>query len=258
MRIAATLQLPIALLGRELRERYLSTMAGLAWVLITPVLLLSIYAFVFVELLGARFGGKVGGDVIAFLVLGMWPWHAFSDALSRGTGALTSNAALMGQIALPRVWLVLVPLLGAVLIHTASFAFVLLTLLALGKISIGAGWITAVLAYALIICNATTMSLVLSPLNVFFRDVSTLLPQVLTFWMLLTPIFFDRSQLKTEFAQWLALNPMTGLIEALRDGILHDESNIASLLVPALVSLALLAIAVLASRRFLQRIEDFL
>ena len=114
-------QLAMALLGRELRERYLSTFAGLAWVLITPVMLLAIYAFVFVELLGARFGNRVGGDVIAFLALGMWPWHAFADSLARGTSALTGNAALIGQIAIPRVWLVLVPTLGAALIHAASF-----------------------------------------------------------------------------------------------------------------------------------------
>jgi ABC-type polysaccharide/polyol phosphate export permease len=42
------------------------------------------------------------------------------------------------------------------------------------------------------------LSLLLAPLNVFFRDVGTLLPQVLTFWMLLTPIFFDRALLRAD------------------------------------------------------------
>lgn len=251
-------QLAMALLGRELRERYLSTFAGLAWVLITPVMLLSIYAFVFVELLGARFGNRVGGDVIAFLALGMWPWHAFADSLARGTSALTGNAALIGQIAIPRVWLVLVPTLGAALIHTASFVLVLLILLIMGRLQMGAGAWIAMVAYGLIVVNAAALSLLLAPLNVFFRDVGTLLPQILTFWMLLTPIFFDRALLRADLGEWLALNPMTGLVEALRAGLLHGQVDLTTLYAPVLFTLALTLCSVIAARRFLARIEDFL
>lgn len=251
-------QLAMALLGRELRERYLSTFAGLAWVLITPVMLLAIYAFVFVELLGARFGNRVGGDVIAFLALGMWPWHAFADSLARGTSALTGNAALIGQIAIPRVWLVLVPTLGAALIHTASFVLVLLILLIMGRLQMGAGAWVAMVAYGLIVVNAAALSLLLAPLNVFFRDVGTLLPQILTFWMLLTPIFFDRALLRADLGEWLALNPMTGLVEALRAGLLHDQVDLTTLYSPVLFTLVLTLCSVIAARRFLARIEDFL
>ena len=221
-----SLQLALALLARDLRERYLSTFAGLAWVLLTPVLLLAIFSFVFVQLLGARFGSRVGGDVIAFLALGLWSWHAFADAVARGTGALAANSSLIAQIALPRVWLVLVPVLGAVIIQTVSLTLVVVLLLA--------------------------------PLNVFFRDVSALLPQVLTFWMMLTPIFFDRAQLKPAFAEWLLLNPVTPLIETLRNGILDGATPAAPLLVPGLVALGLLLLAWRVSPRFLARIEDFL
>lgn len=253
-----SIQLAMALLGRELRERYLSTFAGLAWVLITPVMLLAIYAFVFVELLGARFGNRVGGDVIAFLALGMWPWHAFADSLARGTSALTGNAALIGQIAIPRVWLVLVPTLGAALIHTASFVLVLLILLIMGRLEMGAGAWVAMVAYGLIVVNAAALSLLLAPLNVFFRDVGTLLPQILTFWMLLTPIFFDRALLRADLGEWLALNPMTGLVEALRAGLLHDQVDLTTLYSPLLFTLVLTLCSVIAARRFLARIEDFL
>lgn len=251
-------QLPLALLARELRERYLSTMVGLAWVVVTPLLLLAIYAFVFVELLGARFGDRVGANVIAFLALGMWPWHAFADALSRGTSSITGNAALIGQIALPRSWLVLVPSAGAAIIHTASFLLVLALLLISGKVIFGIGWLWAAIAYLLIMTNAVALSLLLAPINVFFRDVSTLLPQLLTFWMLLTPIFFDRTQLRPDLGGWLALNPMTALIEVLRDGLLHGQAEPARLVSPLMVSIMLLVLALVASRRFLQRIEDFL
>lgn len=250
--------LALALLARDLRERYLSTFAGFAWVILTPVVLLSVYAFVFVELLGARFGDRVGGDVIAFLALGMWPWYAFADSLSRGTGALTANAALLGQIALPRIWLVLVPTLGAVLIHTASFLIVLAVFAAFGKVSFGAGWLCALAAYLLLVANAVGLSLLLAPLNVFFRDVATLLPQILTFWMLLTPIFFDRHQLRSDLGEWLAINPMTGIIETIRDGILFNRCQFDILVVPAILTVVVLAVAIAITPRFLRRIEDFL
>jgi lipopolysaccharide transport system permease protein len=200
----------------------------------------------------------VGGDVIAFLALGMWPWHAFADSLARGTSALTGNAALIGQIAIPRVWLVLVPTLGAALIHTASFVLVLLILLIMGRLQMGAGAWVAMVAYGLIVVNAAALSLLLAPLNVFFRDVGTLLPQILTFWMLLTPIFFDRALLRADLGEWLALNPMTGLVEALRAGLLHDQVDLTTLYSPLLFTLVLTLCSVIAARRFLARIEDFL
>ena len=184
--------------------------------------------------------------MIAFLAIGMWPWHAFADSLSRGTTALSGNAALIGQIAIPRGWLVLVPTLGAALIHTASFALVVVMLTLMGKTVLGMGWWTALAA------------MVLAPLNVFFRDVGTLLPQVLTFWMLLTPIFFDRSTLRPDLGQWLAFNPMTGLIEALRAGLLHGETNLSAFWGPAVFTGMLVLFATLTARRFLARIEDFL
>ncbi len=221
-------------------------------------MLLSVYAFVFVELLGARFGDRVGGDVIAFLALGMWPWYAFADAISRGTGALTANAALLGQIALPRIWLVLVPALGAILIHTASFLIVLAVFALFGKVSFGAGWLCAMAAYLLLVVNAVALSLLLAPLNVFFRDIATLLPQILTFWMLLTPIFFDRRQLRPDLGEWLAINPMAGIIETIRDGILFNRYQFDVLIAPGVLSLILLGCAMAITPRFLRRIEDFL
>ena len=253
-----SLQLALALLARDLRERYLSTFAGLAWVLLTPVLLLAIFSFVFVQLLGARFGSRVGGDVIAFLALGLWSWHAFADAVARGTGALAANSSLIAQIALPRVWLVLVPVLGAVIIQTVSLTLVVVLLLVTGKATLGPGWALALLAYLELLGIGIALALLLAPLNVFFRDVSALLPQVLTFWMMLTPIFFDRAQLKPAFAEWLLLNPVTPLIETLRNGILDGATPAAPLLVPGLVALGLLLLAWRVSPRFLARIEDFL
>jgi lipopolysaccharide transport system permease protein len=100
--------------------------------------------------------------------------------------------------------------------------------------------------------------LLLAPLNVFFRDVGTLLPQILTFWMLLTPIFFDRALLRADLGEWLALNPMTGLVEALRAGLLHDQVDLTTLYSPLLFTLVLTLCSVIAARRFLARIEDFL
>jgi lipopolysaccharide transport system permease protein len=135
---------------------------------------------------------------------------------------------------------------------------VLLILLIMGRLQMGAGAWVAMVAYGLIVVNAAALSLLLAPLNVFFRDVGTLLPQILTFWMLLTPIFFDRALLRADLGEWLALNPMTGLVEALRAGLLHDQVDLTTLYSPLLFTLVLTLCSVIAARRFLARIEDFL
>ena len=73
---------------RELKERYRGSFTGFGWALLQPLLQLAIYAFVFVQIFKARVPGAGAPGYVPFLVVAMWPWIAFSEAIFRSNHRL--------------------------------------------------------------------------------------------------------------------------------------------------------------------------
>src|SRR5579859_7648504 len=96
------LQLALHFVRRDIRNRYLGSFSGGAWALLQPLIQLAVYGFVFVYVFKARPPGADASGYVPFLALGLWPWIAFSEALTRSATAIQDNAALIGKIALPR------------------------------------------------------------------------------------------------------------------------------------------------------------
>jgi lipopolysaccharide transport system permease protein len=208
------------LIRRDIQERYLGTVSGLLWAFLGPALTLLIYAFVFQTLMKVKVPSAGTAGFVPFLALGLWPWYAFADALGRGTNAIVGNAALLGKIALPRYLLVLVPVISSFAVHALGFMAVLLVLLFTGTELAASGLLLAALCMLGILILATGMALWLTTLNVFLRDVSAVLPQLLTLWMLITPIFFHAATVSPRLASALAHNPMMSWIEMIRSALL--------------------------------------
>ena len=106
---------------------------------------------------------------------------------------------------------------------------------------------------------ACGLSLLFSALQVFIRDVSQILPPLMTFWFFGTPILYGTSILPPNIAALMKFNPMTWYVERLRDFLLlgRYELSLADLAVPALTLLLLWA-ALAFFRRFSAHFEDFL
>jgi len=210
-----------ALIQRDFRERYIGTASGLLWAFLGPALTLLIYAFVFQTLMKVRVPSIGAAGFVPFLALGLWPWYAFSDAVARGTTAIVSNAPLLGKIAMPRYVLVLVPVLSSFAIHMLGLIAVIVALAATGT---ALHWAALPLVLACLLgmlVLSIGIAFWLATLNVFLRDVSAMLPQLLTFWMLITPIFFHGASLSPAMLGLLSHNPMLGFIDALRAGLLQ-------------------------------------
>ncbi len=245
---------------RDLRERYLGTLSGILWAFLGPGLTLLIFAFVFQTLLQVRVPAAGGsGSFVPYLALGLWPWYAFADAVQRGTNAINGNAPLLGKIALPRHVLVLVPVFGSFAIHLLGFLAVLLALAVAGTAIDWAGLPLVGLSLLAVLVLATGLAFWLATLNVFVRDVSALLPQLLTFWMLVTPIFFSTASLSPRLTAVLAHNPMMVYIDAIRAALLGLPLPAISAWWPAaLVSLVALASGLFVFSRAAEHFEDYL
>ena len=244
---------------RELRERYRGSFTGFGWALLQPLIQLAIYAFVFVQIFKARVPGAGAPGYVPFLVVAMWPWIAFSEAILRSTTAIQENAALIGKVALPREILVLAPCVASFLLHTAGFVAIL-TVLAISGQGVAISHLPlALLLYIPMFAYVLGICLMLSALQVFVRDLVQIVGQLLTLMMFAAPIFYDRANLPERFQGLLDLNPFTFYVEGMRSLLLgYGEFPWHGLLIALGVAGLSLTIGHWLFRRLDPHFEDFL
>jgi len=247
------------LVSRAVRTDYLDNLTGFAWLIVQPLLLLAVYAFVFTTIFKARIpsAGEVG--FVPYLAVAFWPWTAFSESVLRSSAAVTSNAALIGKVAFPTELLPLSVVAATFLMHLAGYLAVLLVLQLMGTPIFWPGLLAAIPLLFLLGLFACALALFASALQVFIRDVAQILPPLMTFWFFTTPILYSADLLPEQWAAVMQFNPMAWYVDHLRDFLLFGDFSlgVADAVVPVL-TLALLALSLQFFRRFSPHFEDFL
>jgi ABC-type polysaccharide/polyol phosphate export permease len=178
-----------SLVSRDLKARYRGSVLGFFWSFVNPLLLLSIYSFVFTNILPNMHEGTRPYEV--FMFCGLLPWTWFSSSLLEGAGSLISGGNLIKKVLFPAEILPIV----AVLSNLVHFA---LGLIILAGFMVWRGhypdwneiqWFPFVVLVQLIF--TTGLVLLLSALTVHFRDLRDLLSNLLTFWFFATPIIYS-------------------------------------------------------------------
>lgn len=230
-------------LARDLKNRFLGSFSGGLWALIQPLVQLAIYAFVFVHIFKARVAGA--GDVpgyVPFLVVAMWPWTAFAEAILRSTTAIVENAALIGKVPMPRSVPVLATVAGSFLLHTAGFIAIVL-ILPLFDYPMHLAWLPVALVLQLVLMMlGLGLALLAAAVQVFVRDLVQVLTQLLMLAMFAAPIFYSRAMIPERYQPLIDLHPFTWYAGAYRsmllEGQLPDLASFASVVVIAVVVLA--------------------
>jgi lipopolysaccharide transport system permease protein len=200
-----------SLVARELKARYRGSALGFLWSFINPLLLLSIYSFVFAVVLPGTHSDKIEPYAL-FMFCGILPWTWFSSALSESAGSLISGGNLIKKVLFPAEILPIVSVL-ANMIHF----FLGLPILAAFLIyysrwpdPLDLFWFPVAVLVQLIFTAA--LGLFLSALTVHFRDIRDILSNILTLWFFATPIIYWIKEAPGLGKRVLDLNPMTHLI----------------------------------------------
>jgi lipopolysaccharide transport system permease protein len=248
-----------ALLLRELSNRYAGTSGGLLWVFLHPVLMLAIYAVVFQYVFQVRLpGADPSQPYVVWVAATLWPWLAFSEAVSRGTVAVQQHADLVRKVAFPQELLVYSAVLTSLLIHATGYAVVMLALSAWGfDIQFGGVVPLGLWAWLTLGCAATGLALFLGALQVFLRDVEQLLGQALTMLFFASPVLYPLALAPEGLRDALALNPLAQVFEPLRAAALGQPLPTPWVLLAVPAAGALLWIGGLAwFRRLAPHFED--
>ena len=247
------------LVVRQIRQDYLENLTGFAWLVLQPLLLLAVYAFVFTQIFKARIPDSGGVGFVAYLAVAFWPWTAFSEAVLKSSASITGHAELVSKVAFAREQLPLATVTATFLMHGVGYGVVLAVLQLLGT---DIHWFWLPLAGVLLVLLwgfACALSLFFSSLQVFVRDVAQMLPPLMTFWFFMTPILYSVDMLPDSLAGIMNGNPMTWFVVHLRDLLLFDRFEFSVTTGAMVVLVPLLFLLALAwFRKFSGHFEDFL
>jgi len=204
---------------RDLTTRYLGSATGLAWALIHPLALLTVYHFVFTTVFRAR--GVGGSSYLVFVAVALWPWLAAQEALQRATVSIGGYAGLIRKVAFPHELIIYASVAGTLVLQFAGYLAVLAVLAALGEPVHFEGMLVVVPLWILLAIAITGVALLLASLQVFIRDIEHALMPALMILMYLTPILYPLSLVPESVRPWVAANPFAWLVERLRETLLE-------------------------------------
>ena len=231
---------------RELRAKYRRSFLGWTWSLLNPLATVALYAFVFGRLFGsvAPIGDPSGVDAFAlYLLSGIIPWGFFATVTSMSTSAILGNSGLVRKVAFPRQSLVVAQVLFMAVQTSIELSLVAAILFIAGSPLLP--WLPiTVLLLLLLATFALGVSLCLSVLTVYFRDLPYLWTIITQVWFFLTPIVYNFESVKKKLGHIPRLivgaNPMTNFVRSFRytlyDGRHPSLSVLALLLAYSLIS----------------------
>ncbi|MCX8036143.1 MAG: ABC transporter permease [Candidatus Sumerlaeia bacterium] len=221
-------ELILSLVRRDLKTRYKSSVLGFLWSFCKPLLLMLVLFVVFNNFIPLRFDPPMNTPFALFLLIGILAWGFLAGSISEAMFSIVGNTSLVKKTYIPLEVFPVVTVLSNLFHFVLALIVYFLLLMGFG---IFPTWhvvfLPAVIAlHALFVLS---LAMVLSALNVFYRDVASIMEIVVTAWFYLSPILYPlREPLRQIRAhQWpdgvfaiYMLNPMAAILAAYRKTVL--------------------------------------
>ena len=244
---------------RDIKVRFQQTLLGISWVVMQPLLM----TLVFSVFLGILVRVPTGGLPYPLLIFtGLLPWNLFCSGVSTAAYSLMGNANLITKVYFPRVLVPAASIAARLVDFAISFAILggLFAYYRLGRhYEIPLTWNLVAIPFliALTTLLAFGVGVLVSALNVKYRDVGVALPVVMQLWMFVSPVIYSSVVIVPGRWQRLyALNPLVGVIEGFRAALLGGQFNRFALAVSAGFTIALVIISAYVFRRFERDFAD--
>ena len=205
------------LIWRDIKVRYKQASLGIAWAVIQPVMTMLVFTLIFGRLAQLPSDGL---PYPVFTFTALLPWQLFSGALTGSANSVVNSASLISKVYFPRLVIPIASVMATLVDFSISFG-VLLGLMAWYGISLRLAVVVLPLLVMLALTIALAVGLWAAALNVRYRDVRHVMPFVVQFWLLASPVAYSTSLITSP--TWRAvysLNPMVGVIEGFRWAVL--------------------------------------
>ncbi len=215
------------LVRRDVVGRYRGSMMGILWSLFHPILMLTVYTFVFSVVLNMRWSDRVDSRPEFALVLfaGLMVFNLFAECVNRAPGLILGNVNYVKKVVFPLEILPVVAL-GSALFHLLISIVVWLAFHSIffGWPALTQLWLPILLIPVILITVGAAW--ILASLGVYLRDVGQVTGVATTAMMFLSPIFYPLAAVPESFRGIYRLNPLSPAIEQIRDAMIWGRAPV--------------------------------
>lgn len=197
---------------RDVKARYKQAAFGVAWAVIQPVAGVALFTLVFRKLASVESDGL---PYPVFALVGFLAWTYFASTLTAAVASLVANSALVTKVYFPRVTAPVSALLPG-LINLLPGLAVLAVLMVHYRVAPNLALLAFPLCLLWLAAAALGVGLLLSTLNVRYRDVGSVVATLLQLWLFASPVAYPTSLVPPEWRALYSVNPMAGVIDAFR------------------------------------------
>ncbi|MEH2049500.1 ABC transporter permease [Nostoc sp.] len=227
-------ELLYVLVSRNLKVRYRGSFLGVYWSLLNPLIMTGLYTAIFGETFASYYGNSIMNYVLAAFT-GLVVINFFSASTSQALNSVVANGSLLNKIRLP----VSVFPLSMITANVFQFFVGILPLLALTTFLNSKSLVNVlalVFPFLALVLVCTGVGFLTSALYVFFRDLPYFYELVVFVIWLTSPIFYPAAIVPKQVKQFLGLNPLSPIIESLRQITLSGSPPDLGLIWGALLS----------------------
>ena len=243
----------IQITRRDLLLRYKQTAMGFAWAVMMPVVNTIIFSMVFTRV--APVETPVPYPLFAYC--GLLVWNFTGSALRFAVASLTANANLVTKVYFPRE----VFPFSAVAVSLVDFAVgttLLVGMMVYYRVAPSPTWLLLPAVILVQVAFTAALGLILAMANLYYRDVKYVVELMLTVWMFASAVVYPSDNLTGWFGLLVRANPMTAIVESMRNILLYGRPPVEAFAWTALVTAFLLPFAWLTFHesefRFAERI----
>ena len=214
--LPSRMELIFSFARRELLSRYKGSALGIAWAVLTPVVMIAIFTFIFAGIFGARFGVTDSHwDYAIYLFCGLLPWTMFQESVQQSANTIVAHANLVKRVVFPLETLPAAQVFAALANQLfATIALLIAAIIVRQRLDLSALWLPVLLVPQLIF--ALGVAWLIASLGVYLRDIAQGITLLLMAWMYLTPIIYPESIVPDRFRTFINLNPFTSLVRSYR------------------------------------------
>ena len=273
------------LVWRDVKVKYKQAVFGAMWAIAVPIVSVIIYSFI------GTFAGfanrtMAGVPYLVWVYSGVLPWVFLQNSINGGGMSLVNNQALMSKVYLPRLFIPLSTIGGALVdMALSGSVFVCVVLFYILKTSVDhtPGWfcpswqiVFIPFLMILLVVAAMGITFLLSALTVMYRDLRFIVPFITQLGIWLTCVAIPQTifvkyvtvngvvqldeagqkLIAHDYRPWLALNPLAGIIQAFRSAILGDQWQWLQLGTSVIFCFSLLVFGLFYFKRVERRFAD--
>lgn len=236
---------------KDIGGKYKNSFLGVLWSFVNPLLQILVYAIIFPLIMKSDIE-----NYVVFMVCGLIPWNYFSTVINRSSFTMIENGNIIKKVYFPRE---ILPISVATS-ETVTFLIssILILLFTFGY---GLGITINIVFYPLVLLVQYVMllgiSLIVSSVTVYFRDLQHFIGVLLQLFFYATPIVYAVDVIPANFRWILKFNPMTYIIEGYRDIFWGQTApDISTLLIVLAIGIVLCIVGYLIFNKLQKRFAE--